>query len=180
MYFISLEFSIKFPENLSHTRITISLKKYSYKSEENKMAQTSETASDEWFNQFARTALIYRIMDEALAGEESEDRTRAIISLGERRDPRAVVTLMECCIDEDPEIRMNAIDALCKLKSGRAVPVLVERLNDQGEFHENRCLAAMALAATRTNTAIAGLNEIVNNENEDPALREYVAVVMEG
>ena len=36
------------------------------------MAQSSEPASDEWFNQFARTALIYRIMDEALAGEGTE------------------------------------------------------------------------------------------------------------
>jgi HEAT repeat protein len=143
-----------------------------------KMAQSSEPPSDEWFNQFARTALIYRIMDEALAGEEQEDRTRAIISLGERGDPRAVVTLLECCIDEDPEIRMNAIEALNKLKSGRAVPTLLGRLEDQDEFLTNRCLAAVALAAIHTNTSVAGLMARVNDEGEDPALREYIAVLM--
>lgn len=141
------------------------------------MAQSSEPTNDEWFNRFASTSLIYRIMDNALAGR-ADDRTRAIQSLGERGDPRAVVTLTECCLDKDPEIRMNAIDALARLKSGRAVPTLAGRLEDQGELLENRCRAAKALAKTRTITSVEELTALVDDDEEDPALREYIAVLM--
>jgi HEAT repeat protein len=143
------------------------------------MSQSSKPAGNEWFDQFARTSLIYRIMEKARAGELPEDRTRAILSLGERGDPRAVVTLMECCSDTDPVIRMNAIDALTRLKSGRAVPTLIGRLEDPGESLENRCRAAKALAEINTHTSAEGLMTLVNDEEEEPALREYIAVLME-
>ncbi len=143
------------------------------------MAQSSEPAGNEWFDRFASASLIYRIMDKALAGEIPEDRARAILSLGERGDPRAVVTLMECCNDEDPGIRRNAIDALTRLKSGRAVPTLIGRLDDPGESFENRCRAAKALAETNTYSSVEGLMALVNDEEEEPALREYIAVLIE-
>jgi HEAT repeat protein len=141
------------------------------------MAQSSEPADDEWFNRFASTSLIYGIMERALEGG-AEERTRAIQSLGERGDPRAVVTLTACCIDKDPAIRMIAIDALARLKSGRAVPTLAGRLEDKGELMQNRCHAAKALAETRTNTSISGLMTLVDDDEEDPALREYIAVLL--
>jgi len=142
------------------------------------MAQSSEPTDDEWFNQFASTSLIYGIMDRAREGG-TDERTRAIQSLGERGDPRAVVTLTACCLDKDPSIRMIAIDALARLKSGRAVPTLAGRLEDTSEPLQNRCHAAKALAETRTNTSIAGLKELVDDDAEDPALREYIAVLLD-
>jgi HEAT repeat protein len=141
------------------------------------MAQSSELADKEWFNRFASSSLIYNIMDRALKGG-ADDRTRAILSLGERGDPRAVVALTACCLDKDPAIRMNAIDALARLKSGRAVPTLAGRLEDAGEVLQNRCHAAKALAETRTNMSMAGLMTLVDDDKEDPALREYIAVLL--
>jgi len=141
------------------------------------MAQSSISTDDEWFNRFAGTSLIYRIMENALSGR-ADERMRAIQSLGERGDPRAVITLTECCLDKDPEIRMNAIDALARLKSGRAVPTLAGLLEDPGELLQNRCRAAKALAETRTNMSIAGLMALVDDDEEDPALREYIAVLI--
>ena len=141
------------------------------------MAQISESSDNEWFNRFASTSLIYGILDRAISGG-ADERTRAIQSLGERGDPRAVMTLTACCLDKEPAIRLNAIDALARLKSGRAVPTLAGRLGDAEELLENRCHAAKALAGTRTNTSIAGLKALVDDDKEDPALREYIAVLL--
>ena len=141
------------------------------------MAQSSEPTDNEWFDRFAGTSLIYRIMDNALSGE-ADERTRAIQSLGERGDPRAVVPLAACCLDEHPKIRRAAIDALGRLRSGRAVPALSSCLEDPGELLETRCHAAKALTETKTNSSLAGLIALVNDEEEEPALREYIAVLL--
>ena len=92
----------------------------------NTMAVKSKESNNEWFSGFAGTSLIYRIMEDVMSGKDREDRIRAVKSLGERGDPRAVETLMECCGDQDPEIRIHAIEALSRLKSGRSAPILIE------------------------------------------------------
>jgi len=132
----------------------------------------------EWFNQYAGTSHIYRIMEDVLNGKGREERIRALKSLGERGDPRAVGTLMNCCDDQDPEIRIHAIDALSRLKSGRSVPTLIEHLDDENEMPEARQKAAKALAVIHSHSSIECLMNHVNNENEDPALREYIAVLI--
>ena len=142
------------------------------------MNQVSLKNSDEWFNQFARNALVYRVMDEAMAGATDDTRIRAIACLGRQKDPRAVVTLMDCCRDKNPEIRVSAIDALDNIRSGRAVPTLVERVQDGCEELDIRCHAATALANIHTNLAVTILLDRVNDDEEDPALREYVAMLV--
>ena len=144
------------------------------------MAAKIKESNNEWFSQFAGTSLIYRIMEDVMNGKEREERIRAMKSLGVRGDPRAVVTLMNCCDDQDPKIRIYAIDALSRLKSGRSVPTLIEHLDNENELPEARQKAAMALAAIHSHSAIECLMEHVNNEDEDPSLREYIAVLIGG
>jgi HEAT repeat protein len=104
-----------------------------------------------------------------------KERIQAVIALGESEDPRAVRPLMDCCADNDPQIRLHATEALTKLRSGRAVPVLIERLRDKNEQLGTRKQAAVALAAVRSFSAIAGLRDLYGDMEEDPALRSYVA-----
>jgi HEAT repeat protein len=59
------------------------------------------------------------------------------------------------------------------------VPTLIGRLGDPGESLENRCRAAKALAEINTHTSVEGLMALVNDEEEEPAIREYIAVLME-
>jgi len=142
-------------------------------------AQINE-GNNEWFSRFAGSALIYRIIEDVQSGKEREERIRALKSLGERGDPRAVSALVNCCDDQDPEIRINAIYALSRLRSGRSVPTLIEHLDNENELPEARQKAAMALAVIHSHRAIECLMDHVNNEDEDPALREYIAVLIGG
>jgi HEAT repeat protein len=98
-----------------------------------------------------------------------------VIALGESDDPRAVHPLMDCCGDTDSLIRMHATEALFKLRSGRAVRVLIERLKDRKEQMKTREKAAAALAAIRSYSAIEGLRNLYSDTDEDPGLRSYVA-----
>jgi HEAT repeat protein len=82
---------------------------------------------------------------------------------------------MDCCGDTDALIRRHATDALFKLRSGRAVRVLIDRLKDNREQLATRERAAAALAAVRSYSAIEGLRDLYSDEDEDPALRSYVA-----
>jgi HEAT repeat protein len=134
--------------------------------------------NDEWFSHFAGTSLIYGIMEDVMGGKGREDRIRGLKTLGERGDPRAVVALMSCCEDPDPGIRIHAIEALSRLKSGRSVPTLIEHLDNENELPEARQKAAMALAEIHSYSAVECLMEHVNNEEEDPSLREYIALLV--
>jgi HEAT repeat protein len=136
--------------------------------------------NNEWFNQFKGTSLIYSIMEDVTSGTDRDERIRAVKTLGERGDPRAVITLMNCCDDPDQEIRVHAIDALSLLKSGRSVPTLIKYLDNETELPETRQKVAMALAAIHSHSAMDCLMDHVNNENEDPALREYIAMLIGG
>lgn len=136
--------------------------------------------NNEWFSRFAGSAHIYRIIEDVQSGNEREERIRALKSLGERGDPRAVSALLICCDDQDQEIRIQAINALSMLRSGRSVPTLIEHLENENEVPEARQKAAMALAVIHSYRAIECLMDHVNNEDEDPALREYIAVLIGG
>jgi HEAT repeat protein len=144
------------------------------------MSAKIKDTTNEWFSHFAGTSLIYGIMENVMSGKDREERIRGVKLLGERGDPRAVVTLMNCCEDKDPDIRIQAIDALSRLKSGRSVPTLIEHLDNENELPEARQKAAMALAVIHSYSAVECLMEHVNNEEEDPSLREYIAILVGG
>jgi HEAT repeat protein len=53
--------------------------------------------------------------------------------------------------------------------------VLIDRLKDNREQLATRERAAAALAAVRSYSAVEGLRDLYSDEDEDPALRSYVA-----
>jgi HEAT repeat protein len=139
------------------------------------MGMIAERPVDEWYSSLPKTSGIYRLINGTMNDREGKERIRAVIALGESDDPRAVRPLMDCCTDNDPQIRLHATEALSKLRSGRAVSVLVGRLRDRNEQLVTRERAAAALAAVRSYTAIEGLRNLYADTDEDPAIRSFVA-----
>jgi len=139
------------------------------------MGMIAERSVDEWYSSLPKTSGIYRLINGTMDDRDGKERIRAVIALGESDDPRAVRPLMDCCTDKDPLIRLHATEALLKLRSGRAVSVLVGRLRDRNEQLAIRERAAAALAAVRSYTAIEGLRDLYSDTDEDPALRSFVA-----
>jgi HEAT repeat protein len=139
------------------------------------MGMIAERSDDEWYSSLPKTGGIYRLINGTMSDRSQNERIKAVIALGESDDPRAVRPLMDCCGDTDARIRRHATDALFKLRSGRAVRVLIDRLKDNREQLATRERAAAALAAVRSYSAIEGLRDLYSDEDEDPALRSYVA-----
>jgi HEAT repeat protein len=147
------------------------------------MGMIAERSDDEWYSSLPKTGGIYRLINGTMSDRSQHERINAVIALGESDDPRAVRPLMDCCGDTDALIRRHATDALFKLRSGRAVRVLIDRLKDNREqlatreraAAATRERAAAALAAVRSYSAIEGLRDLYSDEDEDPVLRSYVA-----
>jgi HEAT repeat protein len=137
-----------------------------------------ERLTGSWPGKLPTTPEVYRLIDEVQGEGSRKDRIGAVIELGESGDPRVVTPLIACCNDTDAEIRRHATEALCKLRSGRAVTVLIERLEDRNEQLETRQRAAAALALIRTYSAIAGLKDRLLDSDEDDVIRIYVSEVM--
>lgn len=134
--------------------------------------------SREWFNELPRHDGIYRTIEELTRGERLHARIKAAVVLGESGDPRAVGPLIECCRDQNAEMRRYATEALLKLGSGRAVSALITRLKDPEEEWITRTRAAEALASISTNQAIEALIERLKDTVESPAVRMYIAEVL--
>lgn len=137
-----------------------------------------EGSGDRWFSEMPRVGRIYQLIDDAGCGANMEQRLYAISSLGESGDPRAVDALIGCCSDADTRVRYCAVNALGKIRSGRAVAALLQRLSDINEPQEIRTGAAMALASTRSDSSIAGLKMILSNPEEDPALCSFISQIL--
>jgi HEAT repeat protein len=135
----------------------------------------AERSGDEWFSSLPKTGGIYRLINGTMSDRSQDERISSVIALGESADPRAVRPLMDCCGDTDALIRQHATDALFKLRSGRAVRVLIERLKDKREHLVTRERAAAALAAIRSYSAIEGLRDLYSDKDVEPALRSFVA-----
>ena len=142
------------------------------------MSMCVEESIGEWYDPVPGTGGIYRLIAQVGGGTDQPERIGAVIALGDSGDPRAVRPLIHCCNDEDSEIRRHATDALGKLKSGRAVHALIERMKDKSEQAGTRQRAVSALAAIRTYSAIEGLRDRIFDASEDPAIRSYVAEML--
>jgi HEAT repeat protein len=77
-----------------------------------------------------------------LKDPDAQLRIAAALTLGERRDPRAIPVVMQALDDPDANVRFHAVEALGKLRAGAAVDRLVA-IAQSGEFD----LAAPALDA---------------------------------
>jgi HEAT repeat protein len=143
------------------------------------MDLSMEQPAGEWYSSLPRAGDIYRLIDSASADRDRDRRIRAVIALGATDDPRAVRPLMACCSDPDPAIRGCAIAALGKLRSGRAVPVLIERMRDKNEERQIREHAALALAGIRSAGALRSLREFAENPEEDGGLRSRIREMLD-
>ncbi len=137
-----------------------------------------ERLAGSWPGKLPTTIELYRMIDEAQGTKNRKDRIGAVIEMGESGDPRVVTPLIDCCRDKDAEVRRYATEALHKLRSGRAVNVLLERLQDRSEQLATRQGAAAALALIRTYSAIAGLKDRLTDTDEDDCIRTYISEVM--
>lgn len=142
------------------------------------MSMCVEESVGEWMDPMPETGGIYRLIAQAGGGTDQMGRIGAVIALGDSGDPRAVRALIHCCNDEDSEIRRHATDALFKLRSGRAVHALIERMKDKSEQADTRRRAVSALATIRTYSAIEGLRDRIFDPGEDPGMRSYVAEML--
>ena len=137
-----------------------------------------ERLAGSWPGKLPTTVELYRLMNEVQETRSRKDRIGAVIEMGESGDPRVVTPLIACCRSNDAEIRRYATEALHKLRSGRAVSVLLERLQDRSEQLVTRQRAAAALALIRTYSAVAGLKDRLVDPDEDDVIRTYVSEVM--
>jgi HEAT repeat protein len=137
-----------------------------------------EKPRGEWYDSFPGKGIVYDMSSTALSGPDTGGRLRAVVGLGKSGDPRAVRPLMDLVADPDPAIRRGAIAALCELKSGRSVEVLIERLRDKSEQADIRRLAAETLATIRSTGALRELNEFAADAKEDTGLRSYTSALL--
>jgi HEAT repeat protein len=138
------------------------------------MGMISDNMVEEWDSALPKTDGIYSLIEKTMDSRSSKVRIWAITALGNSGDPRAVRSLIDCCQDQSPEIRLRAIEGLQLLRSGRAVSVLIDRLRDKEEQPETRQRAAAALATIRSFGAIRELNERHSDTDEDDALRIFI------
>ena len=117
---------------------------------------------------------IYRLIEKTMNSRSTKVRIWAITSLGNSGDPRAVRSLIACCQDQDPEIRIRAIEGLKNLRSGRSVEALADRLRDKDELPEIRLRAAATLASIRSFGAIRELRNRYSDTGEDEEIRAFV------
>jgi len=138
------------------------------------MGLSLEQKDGEWYNSLPHHGGIYDLIYTAVSGNHgTEDRLRAVVALGKSGDPRAVRPLVDLLGEPEMEIRLAATTALGSLKSGRPVDELTGKLRDRNEQVGIRKQAAVALTAIRSTGALSGLREFVDDESEDPALREF-------
>jgi len=117
---------------------------------------------------------IYDLIEKTMVGKSPKVRIRAITTLGNSGDPRAVRSLIDSCKDQNPEIRRSAIVGLQNMRSGRSVDALIERIRDKEELPENRQRAAAALATIRSFSAIQELKNRYGDTDENGSLRTFI------
>jgi len=130
--------------------------------------------TDGWFSPRQKTDRISHLIEKVMGERSPEERIWAIQELGTSGDYGAIGSLIDCCQDQDREIRRSAIVGLRTLRSGRAVGVLIDRLRDKDELPETRQCAAAALAEIRSYRAMQELRIRYADMDEDSALRVFI------
>jgi HEAT repeat protein len=143
------------------------------------MGMITNSMADELDDSQPGTEGIYRLIEKTMNSRSAKVRIWAITALGNSGDPRAVRSLVECCQDQDPEIRIRAIEGLKNLRSGRSVEVLAGRLRDKDELPEIRQRAAETLATIRSFGAIRELRNRHTDAGEDERIRTFVGAELD-
>jgi HEAT repeat protein len=100
-------------------------------------------------------------------------RTAAIHSLGQLRDPRGVVPLLNAVKDPIAEASAEAIRALASLADPRSLPALLEVVRNEHRFFlaTTRHAAILGLAQIGGEQAVCELRFVAANQWEDAAVR---------
>lgn len=100
-------------------------------------------------------------------------RAAAARSLGQLRDPRAVVPLVNAINDPIAEASAEAIRALASLSDPRSIPALLEVVRNEHGFFlpTTRHAAILGLARTGGEQAACELRFVASNQWEDAAIR---------
>jgi HEAT repeat protein len=138
------------------------------------MGMIKTSMADEQEGSLPGTEGIYRLIEKTTNSRIAKVRIWAITALGNSGDPRAVRSLVECCRDKNPEIRIHAIEGLKNLRSGRSVEVLADRVMDKDELPEIRQRAAATLATIRSFGAIRELRNRYTDSEEDEKIRTFI------
>lgn len=121
---------------------------------------------------------VYRLIGELEGAVGPHDRIDVITRMGTSNDPRYVNALVGCCREANSEVRRHAIEALYKIRSGRAVEVLLERLQDKNEQTAIRKRAADTLLLIRTYGAVEGLRDRLRDLKEDRVVQKHISDAM--
>jgi HEAT repeat protein len=138
------------------------------------MGMIANSMIDERESSLLTTDEIYDLIEKTMVGKRPKVRIRAITTLGNSGDPRALRSLIDSCKDQNPEIRRSAIVGLQNMRSSRSVDVLIDRIRDKGELPENRQRAAAALATIRSYSAIQELRNRYGDTDENGSLRTFI------
>ncbi len=60
------------------------------------------------------------LIEKTMPGKDPGGRIAAVTALGSSRDPRALQALVDCCRDRNPEIRLQAIEGLQRMRNSRS------------------------------------------------------------
>ncbi len=89
-----------------------------------------------------------------LAVREGKDRDFFVMFLGYFRDPRVLPVLLEAICDEDPEVRVRAVDALENHPGGAAERALQEALEDEEIWIRGRACWSLRRIGTATSVPL--------------------------
>jgi HEAT repeat protein len=119
------------------------------------------------------TKKLVRMLD---ADQPLDVRCAAALVLGELggRDAEVNRALLACLDDENPALRVRAIEAAGKLHAEIALPKLLERIKHGGEEAELAAKSAARLGAKGTKALQEMLHKVV------PGVRRYIAAALTG
>ncbi len=101
-------------------------------------------------------------LEEGLRNHEDADIRNSAMEVYRALGPRAIQSLVSLVRDDDPEVRLFAVNILCDVRDKRALPVLTGALRDSDV--NVRCAAAEALGSTGDTRALRPLEKALSDE----------------
>lgn len=133
---------------------------------------TSEKAKPGWALEASVDELISVVKDR---DEDIFLRRACVFYLGERKDPRAVSTLLGALQDEDWFIRRNAAVALGKIGDPRAIEPLIAALGDEKlVVRAEAAVALTEMAGTEAEAAVERFSEEIDTQEILQNFQSYI------
>ncbi len=101
-------------------------------------------------------------LEEGLRNHEDADIRNSAMEVYRALGSRAVQSLVSLASDDDPEVRLFAVNILCDVRDKRALPLLIGALRDSDV--NVRCAAAEALGSIADARAVRPLEKALSDE----------------